>query len=130
MGMRATVESLYELQQLLLASNPSSPHREARVVELREKVPAPVLAHFDRLIKSGRTAVALVRRGVCGECHLRVCSGTLSSLIRPTDLYLCDNCGRYLLMPMNEVAARAESTPAAPNTVRKARTPPQELALG
>ena len=121
--MRAIVESLYELQQLLLSPSPSSPEREAQMSALRSQIPVPVLAHFDRLIKHRRNGVALVRRGVCGECHLRICSGTVASLMHPTDLYLCDSCGRYLLMPADEIAARIEAAQIVAGGNRKVGRP-------
>jgi predicted nucleic acid-binding Zn-ribbon protein len=101
--MRAIAESMYQLQQLVRSNEPTTPAGETQIRKLRAEIPAQVLGHFDRLMKQGRAGVALVRHGVCGECHLRVSVGTLASLIRPKDLHLCDNCGSYLLMPQDEV---------------------------
>jgi len=96
---------------------------------LREKIPAQILGHFDRLMAQGRKGVALVRNGVCRECHIRVPSGTAASLIHPKDLYLCDNCGRYLLLPLDEIVPAAE--PLAPQSVpvRKTRKKPVAVAV-
>ena len=60
----------------------ASAEGQATIRQLRAKVPAPVLAHFDRMISIGRSGVALVRRGICGECHLRVPTGLLASLAK------------------------------------------------
>ncbi len=103
--MRTLVENLLALQKLMLPSSPSSPERQARIDELRKLVAAPVLTHFDRLVTRGRKSVALVRHGVCTECHIRVPVGTLASLITPHDVYLCDSCSCYLLLPSDEVSA-------------------------
>ncbi len=119
--MRTTVENLYALQQLQLQTAPVSAQREAQVRLLREKIPAPILAHFERMIAQGRKGVALVRDGVCRECHIRVPSGTLASLVHPKDLYICDSCGRYLLLPLDEIAPPAEPPPPPPVPVRKTR---------
>jgi predicted nucleic acid-binding Zn-ribbon protein len=78
--MRTTVENLYALQQLQLQTAPVSAEREAQIKLLREKIPAQILGHFDRLIAQGRKGVALVRNGVCRECHIRVPLGTAASL--------------------------------------------------
>lgn len=128
--MRTIVENLYALQQLQLQSAPVSAERDAQIKVLREKIPAQVLGHFDRLIAQGRKGVALVRDGVCRECHIRVPSGTAASLVQPKDLYLCDNCGRYLLLPLEEIAAPA-AKPAAPlpAPVRKTRKKPVAVAV-
>jgi predicted nucleic acid-binding Zn-ribbon protein len=120
--MRTTVENLYALQELQLQTAPASAEREAQIKMLRATVPGQILAHFDRMIVQGRKGVALVRNGICRECHIRVPSGTAASLIHPKDLYLCDNCGRYLLLPLDEIAAPAETTPTPlPAPVRKTR---------
>jgi predicted nucleic acid-binding Zn-ribbon protein len=130
--MRTTVENLYALQELQLQTAPASADREAQIKALRATVPAQILAHFDRMIVQGRKGVALVRNGICRECHIRVPSGTAASLIQPKDLYLCDNCGRYLLLPLDEIAAPAETTPAPlplPTPVRKTRKKPVAAAV-
>ena len=79
--MRAIVENLYAQQQMLLQPKPASKEQTACIQQLREKIPVQILGHFDRLIAQGRRGVALVRRGICGECHLRISSGTVASLV-------------------------------------------------
>lgn len=112
--MSTTMESLYELQGLLLSSKASAATRESRIRALRETVPPPVLAHFDRLIAQRRKGVALVRRGFCGECHLRVSFATAASLVRPDDIFLCENCGCYLMLAPEETTVAAQPAAAAP----------------
>ena len=51
--MRATVENLFALQQLQLQTVPASAERNAKIRKLREKIPVPVLSHFDRLMAMG-----------------------------------------------------------------------------
>lgn len=128
-AMKATVENLHALQQLQRQSAPAPAEREAQVRRLREKVPAQILAHFDRLIAQGRKGVALVRNGICGNCHLRVSSGTVASLVQPKDVYLCDSCGSYLLLMPEETAKPvAASTPVA-TKVRPARKKPATASV-
>ena len=100
--MSTTMETLYELQGLLLSSKTSAATPESRIHKLRQDVPPPILAHFDRVIAQGRKGVALVRRGICGECHLRVSFATNASLVRPDDIFLCENCGCYLMKAPDE----------------------------
>lgn len=119
--MRTTIEHLLALQKLVLPSASSAPERQARIDELRKLVPPPVLTHFDRMVSHGRKGVALVRHGVCSECHIRVPVGTLASLVAPNDVYLCDICGCYLLLPLEEVPAA--TNPSKPRPVaRRARS--------
>ncbi len=117
--MKAMVENLYALQQLLLKSTRATSEQEAKIRQLRKNVPLPVLGHFDRIIKQGRRGVALVRHGVCCECHVRVSAGTAASLVRPKDLYLCESCGRYLLIDPAEAPESAEVVAPAAKSSRK-----------
>jgi predicted nucleic acid-binding Zn-ribbon protein len=109
--MKAMVENLFALQQLLLRSTRVTADQEAKIRQLRKDVPLPILGHFERIVKQGRKGVALVRHGVCCECHVRVSAGTAASLIRPKDVYLCESCGRYLLLDPAE-APEAIEVPA------------------
>jgi predicted nucleic acid-binding Zn-ribbon protein len=130
--MRQTVEQLLALQKLTLDTEPLTSEAEAEIRRLRDQVPAPVLGHFDRLVSRGKRAVAIVRHGVCGECHLRVSSGTLASLAYGADLHLCDHCGRYLLLPADEpIQPLADVSPPAKQSkkpsARRGRRPGQVL---
>ena len=123
---------MYALQQLALQSTPRTAEQEIQMCALRDKVPLQVLGHFNRLIERGQTGVALVRHGVCTGCHLRVSSGTVASLVNPKDLYLCDNCGRYLLLPLDEMTPTEDAKPTAAVTVtikRKPRKKPVAAAV-
>jgi predicted nucleic acid-binding Zn-ribbon protein len=118
--MKNIVETLFAAQTALKRHPLPSPERRAILEDLRAHVSAPVLAHFLRLVERGRPGVTLVRHGVCGGCHLRVASGVSAALANPKDLHLCDNCGTYLLLAPEELAAVHElrrSRHIAPATV-------------
>jgi hypothetical protein len=122
------IDKLVELQNLRSACAPLSPTAQSLELAFRAEVPKPVLDHYDRLIASGKTGVAFVRHGVCGGCHLKLCSGTAAGLARHDDIYICDNCGRYLYMAPEEPLKIAEAISAAPAQkpeLRKARKPRQ-----
>lgn len=97
--MKQIMEPLLEIQTLSLANRALKPEEQARVEELRGQVPAPILAHFDRLIVRGKKGIAIARNGACGECHLRLPSGTIAALVAANDVLLCENCDRYLYLP-------------------------------
>jgi predicted nucleic acid-binding Zn-ribbon protein len=101
---------LFELQTLEAAPD-SSQHR-ARVDGLRREVPAPILAHYDRLVQRGKRGVALVRRGVCTGCQMRLATGIHAALVRDEDITMCDTCARYLLL-----------APEAPETLPSPKVP-------
>jgi predicted nucleic acid-binding Zn-ribbon protein len=122
--MRQLVETLLQIQKLAPTGRQVPPARRNELRELRAAVPVPVLAHLDRLVSWGRKGVALVRHGVCSECHMRVPTATVASLISPHDLYLCESCSCYLLLPTEEIPP-----PPAPPPPPKRNRAPQELVL-
>ena len=95
-----------------------------KIAELRSKVPAPILAHFDRLVARGKKGVAVVRNQVCGGCHMKLPIGTVNTLMQGHDVQLCDTCGRYLYLPdpaeTQFVEAIAAAKPAPKPRKRKA----------
>lgn len=124
------MDQLLALQKLALDPKPLTPDHKAEVLKLRERVPAPILGHFDRLIARGKKGVAIARNDACGECHLRLPSGTLAALAYTDEVHLCDNCGRYLYLPANEPLGLTDSPPLAHAPVRTVvkRTPKKALA--
>lgn len=124
--MKIIIENLLALQKLLLPSTPATPEKEAKITELRKLVPLPVLTHFDRMVVRGKKGVALVRHGVCSECHIRVPVGVLDSLVAPDDVYLCGICSCYLLLPAEEIAVMSQ--PAKGKPVARRTKKPQPAA--
>ncbi len=127
--MKQILETLLALEKLQLHTKALSLKDEAEILRLREKVAAPILAHFDRLIAQGKKGVAMARHGVCSECHLRISSGTLASLAYTNDVHICDNCGRYLFLAENEPAVVIETLPAAKPPVKARAKRTQKAAL-
>lgn len=103
--MKPIVEKLLELQTILLAKPAEGTEAAAKAFELRCEVPASLLGHFNRQIARGRRAVAVVRNGVCGECHMRLPLGTAAGLVSATDVVLCETCSCYLMLAPTEVEA-------------------------
>ncbi len=110
--MRQIMETLLALQTLQWQAKALSLENEAEILALRGKVPGPILGHFDRLIARRKKGVAMVRNGVCSECHLRISSGTLASLAYTSEVHICDNCGRYFYLPEDEPLGLTDSPPA------------------
>jgi predicted nucleic acid-binding Zn-ribbon protein len=119
--MPTIVENLYALQELQLQNVPASAERDAKIKQLRESVPPQIIGHFDRLMAQGRKGVARVRDGICRECHIRVPSGVAACLAHPKDLYVCDSCGRYLYLPLEDIVTVPEKPTPLPIPERKTR---------
>lgn len=109
--MKNVMENLFALQTLQLQSGPGQRNREGAIEAIRKTIPGIVLTHYDRLVAHGKKGVAIVRNGVCTECHLRVAIGALADLAHVSDIQVCGNCGRYLYLPANEPAVPVAARP-------------------
>ena len=85
----------------------------ALIAELREKIPPPILAHYDRLRVRGKKGLAAVQNQVCTGCHMRLPLAVIMTLRHGQDLQLCDNCGRYLYLTDEPASPPVEKKPAA-----------------
>lgn len=95
------------------------------IEELRAKIPAQILGHYDRLVAQGKKGVTAIRGQVCSSCHIRVPIGTIMTLKRGEDIQLCENCGRYLYL--TDPVEPAAPPVAAPRRGRKPRVAKSEL---
>jgi predicted nucleic acid-binding Zn-ribbon protein len=114
------VESLLALQNIKLHHRRLPAEQDTECERLRANVPAGILEKFDRALSRGRKAVAIVDRGVCSVCHLRLPSGTMAALAYTTKIHVCDNCGRFLYLPEDESLDLSNSAPRPP---KPAKTP-------
>lgn len=121
--MNELLQAMLEIQEQQLVRN-KKPDRNPSLAALRQKVPQQVLAHLDRLLQRGKKGVALLRNGVCAECHMHVPIGVVATIMHDRDIQLCANCGRYLYLPKEEMtAAAAQPAPPAPKPRRKKTSP-------
>ena len=82
-----------------------------KIESLRAPLPTSILGHYDGRKARGKLAIAPVRGGVCGACHLSIPSGRLSDLRRkPGELNVCDNCGVFIFLTEDESAPPSVST--------------------
>ena len=120
---------LFVLQKLQFDACSRTSESQAQIEKLRETVPTPIVAHYDRLVLRGKKGVAIARNGVCSECHLRIPIGKLASLFYTNEIHQCDNCGRYLYLPEDEPVGLIDPKPAPPAPVRQpSRTTAQHVA--
>ena len=123
--MNELLQNLIKLQAIEFEETTEKIAR-ATVAELRGKIPAQILGHYDRLVARGKKGVTAVRGENCSSCHIRVPIGAIMTLKRGEDIQLCENCGRYLYLPDTaEVAAPSPVVP--PKRAKKARATKREL---
>ena len=105
--MKSIMQNLLKLQTIEFSETKNA--GDAAVLgELRSRVPAQILGHYDRLVARGKKGVAVVRHQTCAACHVSIPRGAVLTLTRGDDIVLCENCGRYLYLD-----ATAQSAPAA-----------------
>jgi predicted nucleic acid-binding Zn-ribbon protein len=95
--MKELIENLVKLQTLEFPKT-TDPAAQKQAAELRILIPAPILAHYDRLVQRGKKGVAGVRNQVCTGCHVQVPRATVVTLMHGDDIQICESCGRYLYL--------------------------------
>src|SRR4051794_29978791 len=119
--MNDILTALVALQDLEFGTKKLAPAKQAAADELRKKIPAPILGHYERLMERGKKGVAIVKNGVCTGCYMRLATGAMGMLLRRGDVQLCDTCGRYLYLP-EEPTVAPEPVPVKPAAKRKRKT--------
>ncbi|MBN2505164.1 MAG: hypothetical protein JXQ71_00575 [Verrucomicrobia bacterium] len=119
--------TLLRLQTLEMGDDVESPAVSQSIAELRAKIPPQILGHYDRMMARGKKGIAIVRNGVCRECHVKLAIGALQVLRHGTDIQICGNCGRYLCL--EEDVATAVSAPVAPAIPKPRTRKPKKAAL-
>ena len=103
-----TRQRLTELNRLedegamLRRSGRSTLGSEALMESLRANLSLKVLGQHDGLRARGRGSVAEVRQAVCSGCKMNLPSATRAEVKRQKTLVLCDHCGRFIFLAMDE----------------------------
>jgi mannitol/fructose-specific phosphotransferase system IIA component (Ntr-type) len=64
---------------------------------IRQELDEALLDRFDRLMERYGFAVAEVDEGVCQGCNINVATGMGSAIEGSNDIYICENCGKFLV---------------------------------
>lgn len=105
--MKELLQNLLQLQTIEF-SETENDGDEVRISDLRNKIPAQILGHYDRLVARGKKGIAAVRHQTCAACHMHVPLGTILTLQRGDDIQMCGSCGRYLYL---DEKSEADETP-------------------
>lgn len=131
------LENLLKLQAVEFGEvKGKAAEKEKAAAELRGQIPAPILAHYDRLRVRGKKGIVPVRNQVCAGCHMSIPIGTITVLMRGQQIELCSNCSRYLYWPEPvaspeiDLAAVATAVEKAPKRRTPAQAAPGRMAAG
>src|SRR5205085_1270294 len=69
---------------------------QAKREQLRAGIADTFLAHYDRVVRGRRTALAGVREQICLACNVLLRPQTYNELRSGEKLITCDSCGRIL----------------------------------
>ena len=89
--MKDFLQNLLNLQELEFG-NVSDSSAEAAIAKLRQKIPLPILEHYDRLADRGKKGIAAVRHQVCMGCHMRIPIGAIITLMRSEERRVGKEC--------------------------------------
>jgi mannitol/fructose-specific phosphotransferase system IIA component (Ntr-type) len=92
---------LKKLQELEMKKR-KAPKAQAKTLSgqaalIREELDAALLVRFDKLIERYGFAVTEVDEGVCQGCYISVSTEMSSAIEGSNDIYVCENCGKYLV---------------------------------
>jgi len=66
---------------------------------IRDELDSALLDRFDKLMERYGFAVAELDDGACQGCFINVATGMASAIEGSDDIYVCENCGKYLVSP-------------------------------
>ena len=69
---------------------------DAKIAEMEETLPAPVLSRYRRVAARIPRVVAPVINGTCYGCFVAVPTASASDAERNAEIRSCENCGRFL----------------------------------
>ncbi len=107
--MNESIKNLLELQSLEFEKQ-MEPDLEKQIAELRARIPAQILGHYDRLVARGKKGTAVIHNEVCTGCHMHVPRNVVLTLMHGEDIQLCESCGRYLHLPEEPELIKLETT--------------------
>ncbi|MFW6140039.1 MAG: PTS sugar transporter subunit IIA [Acidobacteriota bacterium] len=64
---------------------------------IRSELDKDLLDRFDKLMDRYGFAVAEVKNGTCMGCYINIATGMSSAIEGSNDIYVCENCGKFLV---------------------------------
>lgn len=92
---------LSKLQDIEIKKKKAGKKKQAELKKkadfIRTELDAALLDRFDRLMERYGFAVAEVEDGTCQGCYINVATGMSSAIEGSNDIYICENCGKFLV---------------------------------
>lgn len=92
---------LWKLQEIEIHKKKAKKSEQAELQKkadlIRQELDVELLDRFDRLMDRYGFAVAEVDGGACLGCFINVATGMGSAIEGSNDIYVCENCGKFLI---------------------------------
>lgn len=92
---------LWKLQEIEIQKKKATKAKQQEMQKkadlIRQELDASLLDRFDRLMARYGFAVAEVEDGACLGCFINVATGMGSAIEGSNDIYVCENCGKFLI---------------------------------
>jgi hypothetical protein len=90
---------LRQTQQRMGEANAERTELDARIDQVRRRLPGPILSAFDQLARQYANTVVPVVGQTCQGCQQALPGRLARALDHPTHIFQCNHCGRFLIMP-------------------------------
>ena len=78
------------------------------IESVRQLLPTAITHHYDQCRSRKKPAIAPVRRGICGGCHLSMTRSSYAILRRGGGaLHVCENCGVFIYLDESDAPGSA-----------------------
>jgi predicted nucleic acid-binding Zn-ribbon protein len=107
------LEELDKARSLLKPKSTKLAALDAEIESVRQRLPTAILKHYDQRHARNKPAIAPVKNGVCGACHISMTRSSAAELHRGGGaIHVCENCGVFIYL---------DDSPAKGSEVQSAR---------
>ncbi|NOR53846.1 MAG: hypothetical protein GQ536_07150 [Candidatus Aminicenantes bacterium] len=97
---------LWKLQEIEIKKIKAKKEQRKKLGEqadlIREELDQALIDRYDRLMERYGFAVAEVDMGACQGCNINVATQMSSAIEGSNDIYICENCGKFLVTSKNK----------------------------
>ena len=97
---------LMKLQEIEIKKKKAKKEQRKKLKEqatlIRQELDEALVDRYDRLMGRYGFAVTEVDGGVCQGCNINVATGLSSAIEGSNDIYVCENCGKFMVASKNK----------------------------